>query len=65
MDVDINNATDDADISMNNISKEEIEEGLRALANNKVASLDFISAELLKWVGDAMVDKLTKILTIV
>ena len=65
LDGDINNATDYADISMNNISKEETEEGLRALANNKVASLDFISAELLKWVGDTVVDKLTKIATIV
>ena len=51
MDDDINNVTDDADISMNDISKYEIEEGLIALANNKAAGLDFIPAELLKWGG--------------
>ena len=50
---------------MNDISKEEINEGLRALANNKAAGLDFIPAELLKWGGDAMVDELTKISNIV
>ena len=65
LDDDINNVTKEADTSMNNISKEEIQEGLRALGNNKVACLDFIPAELLKWGGDAMVDKLTKISNIV
>ena len=65
LDGDINNSTDDADISVNNITKEEIEERLKALAKNKAASLDFISAELLKWRGDTMVEKLTKIATIV
>ena len=62
---DINNATDDTDISMNYVSVEEIEEGLRALANNKSAGLDFILAELLKCGGVAMVDKLTEIASIV
>ena len=57
---DVNNITYNADISMNDISKEEIKEGLRALANNKAARLDFIPAELLKWGGDAMVDELKK-----
>ena len=33
---------------MNDISKEEIKERLRALANNKATGLDFIPAELLK-----------------
>ena len=42
---------------MNDISKEEINEGLIALANNKAGDLDFIPAELLKWGGD----ELTKI----
>ena len=62
---DINNATDDTDISMNSVSIEEIEEGLRALANNKAAGLDFILAELLRWGGVAMVDELTEIASIV
>ena len=66
LDLDDNiNATDDADISMNYISKEEIKEGLRGLANNKAAGLDFIPAELLKWGGVAMADELTKIPNIV
>ena len=60
MNDDVNNIAYDADISMNDISKEEIKEGLRALANNKAARLDFIPAELLKWGGDAMVDELKK-----
>ena len=50
---------------MNAISKEEIEEGLKALANNITACLDFTPAQLLKWGGDAMIDELTKISTIV
>ena len=50
---------------MNDISKEDIEEGLRALTNNKAACLDFIPAQLLKWGGDAIVDELTKITNIV
>ena len=62
---DINNVTEEADTSMNNISKEEIKEGLRALGNNKAAGLDFIPAELLKWGGHAMVNELTKISSIV
>ena len=62
---DVNNITYDPDISMNDISKEEIKEGLRALANNKAALLDFIPAELLKWGDDAMVDELKKIANIV
>ena len=33
---------------MNDISKEETKERLRALANNKARGLDFILAELLK-----------------
>ena len=65
MDYDINNVTDDADISMTDISKYEIEEGLRALVNNKASGLDFIPAELLKTGGHAMVDELTKIANIV
>ena len=56
---------DDADISMNDFPKEEIEQELRALANNRAAGLDFILAELLKWGGVAMVDELTKIANIV
>ena len=44
---------------MNDISKEETEERLRALANSKAAGLDFIPVELLKR-GDAMVLELTK-----
>ena len=51
--------------SMNDISKEKIEEGLRAVANNKDPGLDFIPAELIKWGGNTMVDKLTNISTIV
>ena len=47
------------------ISKEEIKEESRALANNKAAGLDFIPAELLKCGGDAMVGELTKITNIV
>ena len=54
----LNNATDDADVSMN-ISKDETEERLRALANSKATGLDFIPVELLKW-SDAMVLELTK-----
>ena len=46
LNAEINNVNDD--ISMNDISKEEIVEGLRALANNKAAGSDFIPAELLK-----------------
>ena len=65
MDDDINNVTEEADISMNDISKEEIKEGLRVLANNKAAGLDFIPVELLKWGGDAMVDELTKIANVI
>ena len=65
LDRDINNVTDDADISMNDISKEKIEGGLRAIANNKAAALEFIRAELLKLGGDAIVDELTKIANIV
>ena len=65
LDRDINNVTDDADISMNDISKEKIEEGLRAIANNKAAALEFIRVELLKLGGDAIVDELTKIANIV
>ena len=65
LDGDINNSTDDADISINDITEEEREERLKALAKNKAASLDFIPAELLKWRGDTMVEKLTKIATIV
>ena len=56
----VNNVTDDLDISMNDISKDKTEEGLTALANSKAARLDFILAELLKW-DDAMVVELTKI----
>ena len=65
MNDDINDATDDTDISMNYVSIEEIEEGLRALANNKAAGLDFILAELLKCRGVAMVVELTEIASIV
>ena len=65
LDRDINNVTDDADISMNDISREKIEGGLRAIANNKAAALEFIRAELLKLGGDAIVDELTKIANIV
>ena len=50
---------------MNDISKEEIGEGLRALANNEALGLDFFAAELLKWGGDTMVDELTKTANIV
>ena len=50
---------------MNNISKEEIKEGLRVLANNKPAGLDFIPVELLKWGGDAIMDELTKIANLI
>ena len=46
---------------MNDISKEEIKEGLRVLANNKAAGLDFIPVELLKWGGD----ELTKIANVI
>ena len=56
----VNNVTDDLDISMTDISKDKTEEGLTALANSKAAGLDFILAELLKW-DDAMVVELTKI----
>ena len=56
----VNNVTDDVDISMNDISKDKTEEGLTALANIKAAGLDFILVDLLKW-GCAMVDELTKI----
>ena len=49
---------------MNDISKEETEERLRALANSKAAGLDFIPVELLKR-GDAMVLELTKIASMV
>ena len=56
----VNNVTDDVDISMNDISKNKIEEGLTALANIKAAGLDFILVDLLKW-GCAMVVELTKI----
>ena len=38
---------------------------MRDPENFKAAGLDFISAELLKWGGDAMVDELTKIVNIV
>ena len=55
MDDELNNVTDDVDIS-----KDETGEGLRALANSRAAGLDFIPAELLKW-DDAMVGELTKI----
>ena len=65
MDDDINNVTDDDDTSMNDISKEEIEERLRALVNNKAADLHFIPEELMQWGGDAMVDEQTKITNIV
>ena len=65
MDDDIDNAIDNAATSMNDIPKEEIEEGLRALANNKAAGSDFILVELLKWGGVAVVDELTKIANIV
>ena len=60
----LNNVTNDADVSMNDISKEETEERLRALANSKAAGLDFIQVELLKR-GDAMVLELTKIASMV
>ena len=60
----LNNVTDDVDISMNDISKDETEEGLRALGNRKGAGLDFIPRALLKW-GDAMVLELTKTASIV
>ena len=50
---------------MNDISKEEIEERLRALVNNKAADLHFIPEELMQWGGDAMVDEQTKITNIV
>ena len=56
----VNNVTDDVDISMNDISKNKTEEGLTALANIKAAGLDFILVKLLKW-GCAMVVELTKI----
>ena len=56
----VNNVTDDVDISMNDISKDKTEEGLTALPNIKAAGLDFILAELLKW-GCTMVVELTKI----
>ena len=65
LDYDINNVTDDADISMTDISKYEIEEGLRALVNNKASGLEFIPAELFKTGGHAMDDELTKIANIV
>ena len=65
MDDHINNVNDDAAISVNDISKDEIEGELRALANKKAAVLDFIPAELLKWGGDAMVDEMTTIANIV
>ena len=55
----LNNVTDDVDIS-----KDETEERLRALANSKAAGLDFIPAELLKW-DDTMVVELTKIASMV
>ena len=55
----LNNVTDDVDIS-----KDETEERLRALANSKAAGLDFIPVELLKR-GDAMVLELTKIASMV
>ena len=55
----LNNVTDDVDIS-----KDETEEGLRALANSKAAGLDFIPAELLKW-DDTMVVELSKIASMV
>ena len=51
------NVTDDVDISMNDISKDETGKGLRP--HSKAAGLDFIPAELLKW-GDAMVFELTQ-----
>ena len=63
LDDDINNVSDDGDISMNDISREDIEERLRAPAKNKAAGLDFIPAELLSWGGAAMVDELTKLQT--
>ena len=50
---------------MNDIFKEKIEEGLRALAKIKAAGLDFILAKLLKWGNDPMVNELTKIANIV
>ena len=56
----VNNVTDDGDISVNDISKDKTKEGLRVLAKIRAAGLDFILAELLKW-GDAMVVELTKI----
>ena len=40
------NVTDDVDISMNDISKDETGKGLRP--HSKAAGLDFIPAELLK-----------------
>ena len=55
----LNNVPDDVDISMNGISKDQTEEGLRVLGNRKAADLDFIPGALLKW-GDAMVLELTK-----
>ena len=56
----VNNVTDDADISTNDISKDKTEEGLTVLVNIEAAGLDFILVELLKW-GDAMVVGLIKI----
>ena len=58
--VEVNNVTDDADISTNDISKDKTEEGLTVLVNIEAAGLDFILVELLKW-GDAMVVGLIKI----
>ena len=55
----LNNVTDDVDISMNDISNDQTEEGLRVLGNRKAADSDFIPGALLKW-GDAMVLGLTK-----
>ena len=49
--------TDDVDVSMNDISKDETGKELRP--HSKAAGLGFIPAELLKW-GDAMVLELTQ-----
>ena len=38
----VNNVTNDADISMNDISKDKTEEGLTVLVNIEAAGLDFI-----------------------
>ena len=43
------NVTDDVIISINDIFKDETEEGPKAVANSKAAGLDIIHVELLKW----------------